>query len=541
LIESGVAALDRGDWSAARVAFEGILGEESNAEALDGLGQALWWQNELTRAIELRERAYAGFVRMGQPARAAAIAVWLGREYFTVHANFAACNGWLERAQTLLAEAGPCPETGWLELMRGATSIDPDVMRGHADEAISLARKFGQTDLEIVGLSLLGLAEVYRGTLPEGMARLDEAMAAATGGEVHSFWAIADIYCNTLLACERAADFERAEQWCRVVTEFARRSGCAPMFPFCHVTYGGLLAATGRWGEAETELLTAVETFDAGHRGMKVLALGRLADLRLRQGRIEDARHLLAGFEEHPLALRPMVRLHMALGERELAAAAIVRRLEQSGRDSLLAAPLLSLLVDVRLAMGDIADAERAAKQLLGIAERSGQQALIAEAYFASGRVEAVAARDGIRDLERALDLYSRLELPFEAARARLELARTLQRTQPEVARGEARLALAAFDRLGATRERDTAAELLRSLGGGTPAGPRAHEELTRREREVLDLLAEGLSNAEIAGRLFLSVKTIEHHVSRILSKLGLRSRSEAAAYVHRARPTSTP
>jgi DNA-binding NarL/FixJ family response regulator len=109
------------------------------------------------------------------------------------------------------------------------------------------------------------------------------------------------------------------------------------------------------------------------------------------------------------------------------------------------------------------------------------------------------------------------------------------------VARGEARLALAAFDRLGATRERDTAAELLRSLGGGTPAGPRAHEELTRREREVLDLLAEGLSNAEIAGRLFLSVKTIEHHVSRILSKLGLRSRSEAAAYVHRARPTSTP
>ena len=74
----------------------------------------------------------------------------------------------------------------------------------------------------------------------------------------------------------------------------------------------------------------------------------------------------------------------------------------------------------------------------------------------------------------------------------------------------------------------------MRSLGAKGRAGPRAAGLLTRREVEVLRLLGEGLTNAEIARRLFISPKTAEHHVSRVFAKLGLTKRSEAAAYAVR-------
>ena len=113
-----------------------------------------------------------------------------------------------------------------------------------------------------------------------------------------------------------------------------------------------------------------------------------------------------------------------------------------------------------------------------------------------------------------------------------LELARALAETTPVAAVRESKLAITAFDRLGALLDADAAAALLRRLGAATGrAWPRGAEGLTRREHEVFDLLAEGCSNAQIAERLVISTRTAEHHVASILSKLGLRSRSEAAAF----------
>ena len=134
--------------------------------------------------------------------------------------------------------------------------------------------------------------------------------------------------------------------------------------------------------------------------------------------------------------------------------------------------------------------------------------------------------------LESALERFAALEMPLEAARTQLLLARELD---GDAALAAARAALATFERLGAAREADAAAALLRSLGA-RPArvGPRGADVLTRREREVLALLGDGLSNRAIAERLFIAHKTVQHHVASVLFKLDLANRAQAAAYAVR-------
>jgi DNA-binding NarL/FixJ family response regulator len=122
----------------------------------------------------------------------------------------------------------------------------------------------------------------------------------------------------------------------------------------------------------------------------------------------------------------------------------------------------------------------------------------------------------------------------MELAQSRLEMARAQANRSPEVAIAEAKAALEDFEKLQAARHADAAAALLRSLGAPIRTGPKGFGALTKREAEVLQLVGAGLSNAEIGDRLYISRKTVEHHVGNVLSKLGLRNRAEAAAYATR-------
>ena len=124
--------------------------------------------------------------------------------------------------------------------------------------------------------------------------------------------------------------------------------------------------------------------------------------------------------------------------------------------------------------------------------------------------------------------------MPFDTAVTRLEWAQVLAGTDREIAAEDARLASSVFLQLDARPHADRAAALLRVLGEGSRPGPRAAGPLTSRERQVLGLVSHGLSNGEIGARLFISPKTVEHHVGRILAKLGLRSRAEAVAWALR-------
>jgi DNA-binding CsgD family transcriptional regulator len=534
LVRSGREALAAADWERARACFEKAGTTAESAEVLDGLSQAVHFLGDHVRAIELKERAYAEYRRRGRHVEAAELARWLAFLHGSIHGNLAAANGWMARAASLLEDVEPCAAHGWLTLDRAPFTDDPSERARLALAVRSIARRFGDRDLEFSAMALQGEARVAGGRVAEGMALLDETMAAIAGGEVAAIPAIGEIYCRLLSACERAGDVRRAEQWLAV----ARRSPAWSDFaaPVCRQHYGGILIGIGRWEDAERELLAALRTFEAGFRALRMSPLIRLADLRTRQGRFEEAERLLEGSEWHPAARRVLASVALGRGDLPLAAERARLCLDRLDRSDPGCAPLLALLVDVQLARGDGGAAAETLDGLAELAAGSGDDRAVAWAELATGRVRAAAGDErASAQLQAALERFSTLGLPLEAGRTQLEVARALVARAPEAAVAEARLALGTFERLGAARDADRAAALLRTLGASGRAWPRRTGRLTQRETEVMALLAAGCSNAEIAERLCISPRTAEHHVASILAKLGLRSRAEAAAHAQRS------
>lgn len=533
LIKAGHAALDSAKWEEAREAFGAALGREETPEALEGLGWATWWLGDVRGSHLLLERAYAAYRGRGDLRHSATLATRLSRVYSLVYGNASASAGWLARAERLLDEAGPCPERGWFEIMR-ASGAPPAEMKAGAGRAIDIGRRFGDTDLEILAVAFLGLALVSMGELDEGMKRLDEAMAAATGGEVRSLAVVGDIYCTLLTACDRAGDLKRAREWCVVADDFASRFPGTSFFAICRTFYGGYLAATGRWPEAERELVAALHVFESGNRAQRFDAVARLADLRIRQGRLEEAERLIEGCEDHPEGVRPAAALLLAKGQATLAAAHLERHLRRVGHVSPEAAPLLALLVDVRLGQGDLAGAGECLGLLRRLVPPVGCDAIAGRAHLAAARVALAEGGDGAPHAEAAVRCFQEVDMRLELAQSRLCLAECLRAPAPDVAAAEASLALAAFQDLGAARDADAAARLLRTLGARPRPAARRPGSLSAREQEVLMLLGEGLSNEQIAARLYISRRTAEHHVGSILAKLGVATRSEATAFALR-------
>jgi ATP/maltotriose-dependent transcriptional regulator MalT len=538
LIAQGTAALARGDWQGARRHFEAAIEDHETPAALEGLSDALFWLEEIEPSLHQRSRAYTLYCDAGDRRGAAHAALWMAISYLGAYSNAAAANGWLQRAERLIEEAGPCAELALLEHLRAEMAADPETSLRLAQRAVDLARRYSDADVEVWALSQQGRVLVAMGRVDEGMAILDEATAAATVGQRNLF-IVGITCCNMLSACDRAADFERATQWCQVVDEFSRRNHYPPVFSYCRVVYGGVLMVAGRWAEAEQEWQTALRAVAHKYAKEKVYSLSRLALLRVRQGRLEEAGQLLHGLEAQPAAVEAAASLRIARGEAALALALLERRLDSAG-DGLVTVPLLRLLVDVTLILGDVERARQASVRLSDLAARSRRPPLEAMALFCTARVEAASGGVAQALFDRACVLFERCGMPFEAALTRLEWARAVAGTNRDLAAEDARLAYATFDRLGARTYADRAAEFVRELGGGSPPGPRGRSDLTRRESEVLGLLSHGLSNVEIGNRLFISHKTVEHHVSRILSKLGLRSRAEAAAWAIR-HPSANP
>ena len=534
---AGWAQLAEGQWDRAQASFLEALALEETPEALEGLSWAAWWLDDADVVFDARERAFQLYRKREEPASAARMATWLAADELDFHGAVAVASGWLRLAGRLLEPLEPGPDHGWLAFHDGYIARlggETERAQALAEEATRLGRQFDVADLEMLGLALEGTLLVSRARVEQGMRCLDQATASALTGEaevpISGAWAC----CFLVTACIDVLDYGRASEWCDRIAEMARRYGSRYMLAFCRAEYGAVHLWRGDWEEAEGLLERSVEDFSRSRPAWTDGPLLMLSELRRRQGRPAEAMRLLERTSGSPDALLCRARLALDEGEAGRAVELLERTLRQVTAERRLdRVPALELLVHARVALGGLEEAAAALAELRETERMIGTSPLRARADLAEGVLAAARGGDdeARRLLEDAVDRFERSGAPFESSEARIELAAVLQSLGQTAAAG--REALAARERLHELGA-DAEAERARRLLEGTADGDHRGAEVTPREHEVLRLLADGLTNREIAGQLVVSEHTVHRHVSNILRKLDLPSRTAAAAYAVR-------
>lgn len=537
---AGWEALRCAAWERARDTFEHLLSVAESPATYEGLSWALWWLNDGDAVIVARETAYRLYRDGGDTHGAARMAVWLASDVLDFRGEPAISGAWIERAHRLLDGRDLSAEHGWLDLHEGTIALDLEgdstTARRLGDRCARTGRELGVIDLEMLGMALAGQAAVHEGNVREGMRLLDQAALSATTGELEELVAVGWSCCSLIKACEQIRDHERAAQWAQQTLAFAQRVRFDPWFGICRSFYASVLTCRGAWDEAEAELVAATELMASTRPPWAGEAVARLGELRVRQGRLLEAEQLFAQVGPHPRAqvgeaeialLRGDPTTATRLGERAL------RNLRDTERTRKV--PVLEVLVRAATAAGDVPSAREHLGELLPLVALLGTPSLRASAALLAGLV-AAAERDAAvacQRLQEAVDRFTSCEAKPDAACARAELARALDANGDRAAaQRELQLAIVAMTDLGAA----AAVDRLKGILRGFETGRRVAElqgragDLTSRELEILRLVADGLSDREMANRLTLSEHTVHRHVSNILTKLGVPSRSAAVA-----------
>lgn len=393
------------------------------------------------------------FTAAGETRRAAMACARLGDVLANYLGNLTAGRAWFARARRLLEGEPDCVEQGWIAVAAmGCEVPDPDELRASAELALDRARRFGDVNLETKALADGGLALVQAGRVVEGMRMLDEAMALACGpADDHTN--SAKSVCSFFTACFFAADFERVGVWAGLLRQrglIGDRGATLVLSSHCDSVEATLLIELGRWSDAERVLTHAHEHTlrEVGSSWHPAIAL---ADLRVKQGRLGEAEALLVGKDQAIQALLPMVRLHLARGETDLARAAAGRGLRSLRDDRLRAVELLTLCVEIELLCGDAAAAETACLQLES--RRMGLEVPTLRARATAAIARTHAAREDFFGatamLESALAEIDGTRLPWLHVTLAIELARVRERTGDRAsAEVEARAVAGSLDRL---------------------------------------------------------------------------------------------
>ena len=471
------------------------------------------------------ERAHLGHLDEGERRPAVRCAAWIGLNLAS-RGEIGPASGWLGRAQRILEDEGDCAERGYLILPRvfgHEAEGDFATAAAVAEDAVRLGERFGDRDLFALAIHQQGHMLIRNAQVREGLALLDEAMVAVTAEELSPI-VTGIVYCGVILACQEVYEVRRAREWTRALADWwALQPEMVAFTGRCLVHRAEIFQLDGAWPVALEEARRAGDRFVETRNPAAGLARYRQGELLRLQGDFGRAERAykeasVYGWEPQP----GLAQLRLAQGRTDAAVSAITRA-ETEATNRVERARLLPAFVEIVLAAGDVESARRACTELEEITSGLDSAMLDAMVAHARGAVHLAAGepREALVSLRRAGETWRALDVPYELARTRVlvgEARRALGDAESAALEHDA--ARAVFERLGA---RPDLARLEAPSAG-------AHG-LSRRELEVLRLVAAGKTNREVATSLVISEHTVARHVQNIFAKLGVSSRAAATAF----------
>jgi DNA-binding NarL/FixJ family response regulator len=515
---------------------------------LERLAASAYLVGKDERSGELWTRGHTECLRSSDVPRAARFAFWAAL-ILLVRGEAARAGGWLARAQRLLDEGCvDCAERGLIRVLVARTQLHRgDVESAHdtALQALDVGNRFSDPELLVLARLIVGQSLAAKGNAAEAATLFDEAMVAATVGDVSPI-AVGVVYCAVISACITLFDVQRAREWTAVLSRW-----CEPqpeLVPFrgqCLVHRVEVMRLAGAWSQALTEAeharswlarMAAETERSAGEAAMSSFTypIGavhyELGEAYRVRGDHERAAESYRAASRHGCSPEPgMALLRLAQGRLTVAETAIRRVLDQPQSRQARAAAL-SASVEIMIAVHDLATARASAEALAAMAEARDATYLRALSRQAIGEVMLAEgdARGSLAMLREAWMAWQELETPYHAARVRVTMGLACRALgDDDAAELELDAARQLFERMGAAPDVARVNDLLRS------AARRSVRALTPREREVIGLVATGKTNRAIARQLSISERTVDRHVSNILMKLELPSRSAATGYAY--------
>lgn len=537
-LKMGRNALAAGAWREARGHLERAVELEESAEAFEELAWSCWWLNDAPSVFQYRSKSYKLFLEKNDKRGASRTAGWIGVDHLEVKGEFAVAAGWFQRAENLLEGLPDSWELSFVKILKARLAYEVDKNIELAlkliDETRELSKSIKSVNAEIVAGALKGFILVSEGRVSEGMPLLDEATLLAVTSEEADIKFTTITCCYLIDACERIRDYERAGQWCNNVKELCKRWDYKEMFSTCRVKYAGILVWRGEWVEAEDELLAAAADFKEIRPKQVNACTVRLADLKRRQGKWDEAETLLNEATSHPIKLLAHALLCFDKGDYKDAqnlAEKYLHRFSINRKAERLTG--VELLFRVWLKLGRIEEAEGLLRELRETSEAINTRPVKAALSSAEGAFYHTIDKlnDARLCLEYAVDIYEDIKSPFESSRTRLALARVLvELNLHSQAEAELNAVMTTCKEIGAQRDFGKAKSLLKNLYKSQADELDKNKfEFTIRELEVLKSIAEGRNNEEIADTLFLSIRTVEKHITNIYSKLGVSGKSARA------------